>query len=113
MSSGVHFVFQPQPSLKKSNPKMPGTPPTIQPAMPAPAEVDSKDEAERAQWTEEELDVLLKHLEEFKGKSKAERANLLNETIVPEVKKVYKGPLNEWKLRKQVLVYIFPCHLCH
>jgi len=80
-------------------------PPPAAPATPAgptaaPADSDSDDEPSRVEWAQEELAILEAHLDEFRGKTRNERGELLNTTVVPEMKKVYKG--KDWKLRKQV-----------
>ena len=83
-------------------------PPPAGPASPTgpagptavPEDHDSDDEPSRVEWAQEELAILETHLDEFRGKSKNERYELLNTTVVPKMKKVYKG--KDWKLRKQV-----------
>jgi hypothetical protein len=77
-------------------------PPPPNPPVEA-AYPDLDDEPDRVQWADEELTILEEHLEEFRGKNKAERLELLNTKVVPAMKKIYKG--KEWSLRKRVRDY--------
>lgn len=83
----------------------PSPPPDTRPAVAAESD---EDEPVRIEWAEAELEVLEKHLETFRKKSKDERGKLLNDIVLPELKQVYVG--SEWSLRKRVRDYIFPYH---
>lgn len=77
-------------------------PPPSPPSGPTAiaADPESDDEPNCVEWAQEEFAILQEHLEEFRGKSKAARGELLNNKVVPKMKKVYKG--NDWKQRKRV-----------
>jgi len=70
------------------------------------AESDGDDKPIRVEWAAAELEVLEKHLETFRTKSKDGRVKVLNDIVLPELKKVYVG--TEWSLRKRVSGYFFP-----
>ena len=113
--SGEQLDFQPRLSPRNYTTKMATIPPipsaiplnpSAVPPVPSdiptalPAEPDSDDEPARLEWQREELEILEKHLETFRGKNKTERTEFLNLKVVPEVKLIYKG--TDWSLRKRV-----------
>ena len=90
------------PPISSAIPLNPSAVPPVPSDIPTslPAEPDSDDEPARLEWQREELEILEKHLEAFKGKNKTERAELLNRKVLRELKLIYKGA--DWSLRKRV-----------